>query len=108
MISTFYFHKILLATGLMEDPDEPPPALAASVNLSSLQAKIATQNICVAASQLLDLIRTLRMSALLMDQKTIAAEEESVCLRCNQQTEQILKECRLLEMKLMDIRNHEK
>jgi hypothetical protein len=91
----------------MEDPNEPPPPLAASTNFSTLQAKIASQNICVAASQLLDLIRTLRMSALLMDESTIATEEESVCLRCTQQTEQIMKECRVLEMKLMDIRNNE-
>jgi len=90
----------------MEDPNEPPPSLAASVHFTSLQAKIASQNICVAASQLLDLIRTLRMSILLMDKETIHAEEEAVCRACQQQTEQILKDCRLLEMNLMDIRNN--
>jgi len=89
----------------MVEPNEPPPSLAASVNFSSLQAKIASQNICIAASQLLDLIRTLRLSALLMDQPTIAMEASSECNRCNEQTEQILKACRVLEMKLLELRN---
>lgn len=92
----------------MLDPNEPTPRLSASVNLGSLQSKIASQNICLAASQLLDLIRTLRMSALLMDHSTIAAEEESECLRCQQKTEHIMKECRVLEMKLMSLRNENK
>ena len=89
----------------MVEPNEPPPPLAASVHCSSLQAKIASQNICVATSQLLDLIRTLRMSALLMDHSRISVEEDTECRRCNQQTERIMKECKILEMKLMDLRN---
>lgn len=55
------------AGGTMLDPSDPPPSLTANAALSSLQAQLAAQNICVASSQLLDLIRTLRLSLLLMD-----------------------------------------
>jgi hypothetical protein len=56
--------------------DPPPPPLAADIANSSLQCQLAVENIAVAASQLLSLIRTLRLSILLMDETTIQAEEE--------------------------------
>lgn len=40
-----------------------------------LQAQLAAQNICVACSQLTDLIRILRLSSLLMDEGAIREEE---------------------------------
>jgi hypothetical protein len=54
----------------------PPPPLAADVTMSALTCQLAAENLCVAASQLLSQIRTLRLSILLMDESTIAAEEE--------------------------------
>eukprot|EP00816_Leptocylindrus_hargravesii_P012475 CAMPEP_0196812772 /NCGR_PEP_ID=MMETSP1362-20130617/30731_1 /TAXON_ID=163516 /ORGANISM="Leptocylindrus danicus, Strain CCMP1856" /LENGTH=187 /DNA_ID=CAMNT_0042188651 /DNA_START=114 /DNA_END=677 /DNA_ORIENTATION=+ len=62
------------AGGTMLDPSDPPPSLTTNAALSSLQAQLAAQNICVASSQLLDLIRTLRLSLLLMD--GIPAQDE--------------------------------
>lgn len=56
--------------------DPPPPPLAADIASSSLQCQLAVENIAVATSQLLSLIRTLRLSILLMDETTIQAEEE--------------------------------
>ncbi len=55
--------------------DPPPPPLAADVRLSALQCRTATENVCAAASQLLTLIRTLRLILLLMDADTCEAEE---------------------------------
>jgi hypothetical protein len=55
--------------------DPPPPPLAADVALASLQCQLASENICVATSHLLTLIRTLRLSLLLMDEDTIDAEK---------------------------------
>ena len=57
--------------------DPPPPPLAAHVAHSSMQCQLAAENMCVAASQLLSLIRTLRLSLLLMDTETIAIEQEA-------------------------------
>lgn len=61
--------------GTMVSEDEPPPVLAADAAITHLQAQLAAQNICVACSQLVDLIRTLRLSALLMDHGAIREEE---------------------------------
>lgn len=61
----------------MQTPnDAPTPPLASSTNTTALQCQVAAENLCVAASQLLSLIRTLRLSILLMDEETIASEEE--------------------------------
>merc|ERR1740139_1355625 len=66
--------------GNMNDPHEPPPPLAAHSARSSIQTKLSAQNICAASSQILDLIRTLRLSALLMEGDSIGMEEEVECL----------------------------
>lgn len=87
--------------------NEPPPPLAADASLSSLQAKLAAQNLCVAASNLLDLIRTLRLSALLMEQRTIALEEEEEYRRVKKKARIAILESTKLEAEIMKIRNSE-
>lgn len=93
--------------GTMVNPNEPPPTLASDVNLTSLQAKLAAENVCVATSKLLDLIRTLRLSALLMERKSIDDEEEEDCLRSREVAEKALKESMHLEAELINFRNEE-
>lgn len=84
--------------------DPPPPPLAADVALSSLQCQLATENINVACSQLLSLIRTLRLSLLLMDEDTIEAEEELQLYHTQQATTKALQEASQLEQDLMELR----
>lgn len=63
--------------GNMHTPNEAPtPPLASSCNMSALHCQLAVENLCVAASQLLSLIRSLRLSLLLMDEDTTVREEE--------------------------------
>ncbi|CAJ1949937.1 unnamed protein product [Cylindrotheca closterium] len=87
--------------------DPPPPPLAANVALSSLQCQLAVENLCVAASQLLSLIRTLRLSLLLMDEATIVAEEEWQVEQVRAITEKAMQEADVLEQKWMEYRNQE-
>lgn len=91
--------------GMVLDVNEPPPSLAADASLAALQAKLAAQNLCVASANLLDLIRTLRLSILLMDEKSIAAEEEEECELCQDVANEALKESVELEAELLKIRN---
>ena len=93
--------------GLMRDADDPPPPLAADVAMNAMQAKLAAENLCVASSNALDLIRTLRLSALLMDDEAIRAEEEEEALEVCELGLQAEEECVLLEAKLIDLRNKE-
>lgn len=90
--------------GAMQEPSEPPPPVAADASLSSLQAKLAAQNMCVAAANLLDLTRTLRLSALLMDEETIAAEEEEECLECRDAAEMAVRESARVTAELMKMK----
>lgn len=87
--------------------DPPPPPLAANVALSSLQCQLAVENLCVAASQLLSLIRTLRLSLLLMDEATIMAEEEWQVEQVRVITEKAMQEADVLEQQWMEYRNQE-
>ena len=91
--------------GLMRDADDPPPPLAANVQMSAVQAKLAVENLCVASSHALDLIRTLRLSALLMDEEAIRAEEEEEALDVYEKKLEAEEECILLEQKLLELRN---
>mmetsp|Transcript_1010 Transcript_1010/g.1661 ORF Transcript_1010/g.1661 Transcript_1010/m.1661 type:complete len:164 (+) Transcript_1010:84-575(+) len=91
--------------GLMRDADDPPPPLAANIQMSAVQAKLAVENLCVASSHALDLIRTLRLSALLMDEEAIRAEEEEEALDVYEKKLEAEEECILLEQKLHDLRN---
>ena len=90
--------------GMMRETTEPPPPLAADASLSALQAKLAAHNLCVASANLLDLIRTLRLSALLMDEEAIAAEEEE-CEECQNIAKEAVGESVQLEAELMNLRN---
>ena len=92
--------------GLMRDADDPPPPLAANVQMSALQAKLAAENLCVASSNALDLIRTLRLSVLLMDEELIRAEEEEEALELCELGLEAEEECNKLEEKLAELRNN--
>ena len=87
--------------------DPPPPPLAADIGSSSLQCQLAVENLCVASSQLLSLIRTLRLSILMMDEETIAAEEEWQVLEVQKITNQAQNEANKLEQEWMELRNQE-
>lgn len=82
--------------GTMNDQDEPPPPLAAHTARSSIQTKLSAQNICEASAKLLDLIRTLRLSALLMEAESIGLEEKIQCLENENVVLDIEEELRLL------------
>jgi hypothetical protein len=81
----------------------PPPALAADAALVSLQAQLASQNLAIATSNLLDLIRTLRMSALLMDEGVIQEEEQAEYEICIEEARSIAKETANLEKELFQL-----
>jgi hypothetical protein len=87
--------------------DPPPPPLAADVTNSSLQCQLAAENLCVATSQLLSLIRTLRLSILLMDEETIAAEEEWQVQQLQAVTEQAKEQANMLEQEWIALRNQQ-
>ena len=83
--------------------DPPPPPLAADVALSSLQCQLAAENICAATSNLLTLIRKLRLSLLLMDEDTIEAEENIEVQQAQGLTKDALTEAVKLEQELMEL-----
>ena len=86
--------------------DPPPPPLASDVAMSSLQCQLAVENICVATSQLLSLIRTLRLSMLLMDEETIMTEEEYQVYQAQQITLNSIQEANEIEQQWMISRNN--
>ena len=86
--------------------DPPPPPLASDVAMSSLQCQLAVENICVATSQLLSLIRTLRLSMLLMDEETIMTEEEYQVYQAQQITLNSIQEANEIEQQWMILRNN--
>jgi len=92
---------------MMSLQDPPPPPLAADVASSSLQCQLAVENICVASSQLLSLIRTLRLSILMMDEEAIAAEEELQVLEVEKITTEAQDRANWLEQEWMELRNQE-
>ena len=87
--------------------DPPPPPLAADVAMSSVQCQLATENICAATSHLLSLIRTLRLSILLMDEDMISAEEEWQVQEAQAITQAAEREAVQLEQELMELRNNQ-
>jgi Surfeit locus protein 5 subunit 22 of Mediator complex len=89
--------------GHMLAQDPPPPPLAADVALSTLQCQLAAENICVASSHILSLIRTLRLSLLLMDEETMDAEEQVEVERTKQLTQEALKAAVELEQQYMEL-----
>jgi hypothetical protein len=92
---------------MMSLQDPPPPPLATDVASSSLQCQLAVENICVASSQLLSLIRTLRISILMMDEEAIAAEEELQVLEVEKITIEAQNQANQLEKEWMELRNSE-
>ncbi|KAL3769084.1 hypothetical protein ACHAWU_008776 [Discostella pseudostelligera] len=92
---------------LMRNADDPPPPLAADVLLGAVQAKLAAENLCVASSNALDLIRTLRLSVLLLDEELIRAEEEEEALELLESSLEAEGECAVLEAKLSELRSKE-
>mmetsp|Transcript_8645 Transcript_8645/g.19993 ORF Transcript_8645/g.19993 Transcript_8645/m.19993 type:complete len:154 (+) Transcript_8645:75-536(+) len=91
--------------GVMKSMQEPPPPLAADAELHELQAQLAVENLCVASSHLLELIRTLRLSVLLMDEDTIAAEEQLQVLESQQITMEAKEKSQEIEAELLKLRN---
>jgi hypothetical protein len=85
--------------------DPPPPPLAANVALSSLQCQLAAENLCVAASHLLSLIRVLRLSLLIMDEESISTEEEYQSWQANQITERAMALADRTELDWIRLRN---
>lgn len=93
----------LMAT--LQDP--PPPALAYEVLRSQLSCQLATENLCVAASQLLTLIRQLRLSILITDTSTMTAEQVQACMDIEQETLRATQEAQALEYEWIQLRNGE-
>lgn len=91
----------------MRDADDPPPPLASNVQMSAVQASLAAENLCVASSNALDLVRTLRLSVLLMDEELIQADEEEEALELCELGLEAEDECALLEARLTELRNDE-
>lgn len=91
-------------TAMNSASDPPPPPLAADIRLSALQCRTAAENLCEAASALLTLIRTLRLSLLLMDQDTRQAEEEIQIYESRKRTQAAVDEAMQLEQELMKLR----
>jgi Surfeit locus protein 5 subunit 22 of Mediator complex len=102
----FFFLKLIAGGGhMMSSQDPPPPPLAADVALSTLQCQLAVENICVATSNVLSLIRTLRLSLLLMDEDTMNAEEQVEVERTQKLTQQAMQTMAELEQRYMDLQN---
>lgn len=86
-------------------PGEPPTApLAVDTELSYLQAQLAAENIGAAVSDLLTLIRTLRLSMMLMDEEGIQQEEEEIVRKAESDTQRALQEAVELEEQLHGLR----
>mmetsp|Transcript_1186 Transcript_1186/g.1817 ORF Transcript_1186/g.1817 Transcript_1186/m.1817 type:complete len:152 (+) Transcript_1186:76-531(+) len=68
--------------GTMSSLQNPPPPTAADAAWHELQTQLAVENLCVASLNMLELIRKLRLSLLLMDEDTMMAEEEYQVLQC--------------------------
>lgn len=90
------------AGGKMLTANEPPAPLASSTSLSALTTAVATQNICASVNQLLDLIRTLRLSITIMGEDRFE-EEEIECLENYVAIEGLEKEACRIEEELLKI-----
>ena len=91
----------------MKSMTEPPPPLSASASLSTLQTKLSTQNIITASNTLLDLIRTMRVSALVMDGERVKLEEEVECWEDGIVTDVVREEGERYEKEWIDLRMKE-
>ena len=91
----------------MKTMTEPPPPLSSSISLSTLQTKLSTQNIIAACNNLLDLIRIMRVSALVMDSEGIDMEEEVECWEDGIVTGIVRREGEKYEKEWMELRMSE-
>lgn len=91
----------MIAGGEMTTANEPPAPLASSTSLSTLSTAVATQNICASVNQLLDLIRTLRLSIIIMGEDRFE-EEELECLENRVAMEDIMKASARIENELLE------
>ena len=89
----------------MTSLQDPPPPVAADAAWHELQTQLAVENLCAASSQLLELIRTLRLSLLLMDEDTILAEEELETMTENQEAQDAQRQADHLEAEWRKLRN---
>ena len=80
----------------MKTINEPPPPLASSTALSTLATLAATENICHSVNQILDLIRILRLSVIVMGEERFQ-EEEVECWENEIVTREICRETAALE-----------
>lgn len=96
---------IFTAGGKMTTDNEPPAPLASSTSLSTLSTAVATQNLCASVNQLLDLIRTLRLSITIMGEDRVE-EEELECFENSVAMEDIMKESSRIESELLDLLNN--
>ena len=103
-----FFVAVTVGGGRMQTPqDAPTPPLASATNMGALQCQLAVENMCVAASQLLSLIRTLRLSLLLMDEETIAHEEEWQVMQLQEISAQAQNEANVIEQEWLELRTKE-
>mmetsp|Transcript_12075 Transcript_12075/g.14974 ORF Transcript_12075/g.14974 Transcript_12075/m.14974 type:complete len:191 (+) Transcript_12075:94-666(+) len=93
--------------GHMTSINEPTPPLSASATISTFQTKLATQNIITTSNQLLDLIRILRLSALLLDETCSKKEADVECWENDIVIDLVSEECGLKEKLLMELRQND-
>lgn len=91
----------------MQSMTEPPPPLSASISLSTLQTKLSTQNIINASNTLLDLIRIMRVSALVMDGERVRIEEDVECWEDEIVTNLVKEEGEMYEKEWIELRMKE-
>ena len=86
----------------MRAPNEPPPALASATALSTLTTSVATENVCTSVNSLLDLIRVLRLSVMVMGEERFK-EEEVECWEDGIVMDEVCKETMELEAELREL-----
>jgi hypothetical protein len=105
-LSHTHTHTHIIAGGghMISPTDPPPPPLASNVAYSTLQCQTAAENISVATSHLLTLIRTLQLSLLLMDDEAMRAEEERQDAEAQELTYEARTQAARLELELVRAR----
>ena len=86
----------------MKAPNEPPPPLASSTTLSTLTTSVATENICTSIDSLMNLIRVLRLSVVVMGEERLK-EEEVECWEDGIVMQEICKETKGIEDELREL-----
>lgn len=91
----------------MTSLQNPPPPTAADAAWHELQTQLAVENMCVASLHLLELIRTLRLSLLLMDEDTMMAEEEYQVIQCQKAAQDAQVSADEMEAEWRKLRNND-